>query len=170
MGQIGVEKEGKYFAGFNIVKGIDAKNSITSPVTTPVPTPKPAENFIVSFNTKFNTAKGWYGQTELATTYSTRNQFAPLSTSIIKDNDPFIKARTSSYRDHAAQVGFGKKGKDWDVGASMKWLGAGYNTMGYPFVQNDRLEYTVNTKFNAFKKKTNVVASIGQRFGSYRNR
>jgi hypothetical protein len=49
----------------------------------------------------------------------------------------------------------------------MKWLGAGYNTMGYPFVQNDRLEYTVNTKFNAFKKKANVVASIGQRFGNW---
>jgi len=167
MGQIGLEKEDKYFAGFNIVKGIDDKTSITSPVTTPIATPKPAENFIVSFNTKFTADRGWYGQTELATTYSTRNQFAPSSTSIIKDNDPFIKARTSSYRDHAVQAGFGKKGKDWDIGASMKWLGAGYNTLGYPFVQNDRLEYTVNTRFNAFKKKTNVVASVGRRLGSF---
>src|SRR4029077_14543841 len=74
---------------------------------------------------------------------------------------------TSSYRDHAVQAGFGKKGKDWDLGASMKWLGAGYNTMGYPFVQNDRMEYTVNTLFKIWKKKVNVTASIGQRFGNW---
>lgn len=168
MAQIGLEQEGKYFAGFNIVKAKDVVNSIASPLTLPpFTTPLPAENFIISFNTKFTTAKGWYGQTELATTLSTRDVTAPGPGLLVKDLKPFLKTNTSSYRDHAVQAGFGKKGKDWDIGASMKWLGAGYNTMGYPFVQNDRLEYTFNTKFNAFKKITNVVASIGQRFGSW---
>jgi hypothetical protein len=32
MGQIGLEKEGKYFAGFNIVKGKDDAGSIASPL------------------------------------------------------------------------------------------------------------------------------------------
>lgn len=168
MAQIGMEKEGKYFAGFNIVKGKDVVNSITAPLTLPpFTTPLPASNFIVSFNTKFTTAKGWYGQTELATTLSTRDETMPGPATLVKDLKPFINTNNTSYRDHAIQAGFGKKGKDWDIGASMKWLGAGYNTMGYPFVQNDRMEYTVNTKFNAFKKKTNVVASIGQRFGNW---
>ena len=170
MAQIGLEKDDVYFAGFNIVKSKDHVASITTPLTNPpytVATPKAADNFIVSFNAKFKTKKGWYGQTELATTLSTRDVTAVAPSTLVKDLKPFLKTNVSSYRDHAVQAGFGKKGKDWDIGASMKWLGAGYNTMGYPFVQNDRLEYTVNTKFTAFKKKTNVVASIGQRFGNW---
>jgi hypothetical protein len=170
MAQIGLEKEGVYFAGFNVVQSKDHKGSITNPLSIPtytVATDKPQENFIVSFNTKFTTTKGWYGQTELATTLSTRNAALPGPSTLVKDFKPFLNTNNTSYRDHAMQAGFGKKGKDWDIGASMKWLGAGYNTMGYPFVQNDRMEYTINTKFTAFKKKTNVVANIGQRFGNW---
>jgi hypothetical protein len=63
-------------------------------------------------------------------------------------------------------AGFGKKGKNWDLGISSKWLGAGYYSMGYPFVQNDRIDYTLNTRINAFKNKMNLTASVGQRIGN----
>ena len=167
MGQIGLEKEGSYFAGFNLVKSKDDSVSIASPLTGSTPTPNPAENFIVSFVTKFKTEKGWYGQTEFGTTFSSRDLSAPAPNPLLKDFKPFISSNISSYRDHAAQAGFGKKGKDWDIGLSTKWLGAGYFSMGYPFTQSDRLEYTLNTRFNAWKKKINVVASIGQRIGHW---
>ena len=72
MAQIGLEKEGKYFAGFNIVKGKDDASSIAAPLTF-ISTLPPAENLIISFATKFATKKGWYGQTEWATTISTRD-------------------------------------------------------------------------------------------------
>lgn len=162
--QIALENEGKYFAGFNLVKGKDDVNSIAAPLPT---TAKAAENLIISFAAKFNTAKGWYGQTELASTISTRDITAAAPGTLVKDAKPFMNTNSSSYRDHALQAGFGKKGKNWDVGASMKFLGAGYNTMGYPFTQNDRLEYLLNTKFNMAKNKVNVVAGIGQRFGNW---
>lgn len=164
MAQIGLEKEDLYFAGFNIVKGKDEQSSIIAPTTT---TPNPADNFIVSFASKFKTKKGWYGNAEMGTTFFTKNLNDPYSTTLLQDNQPFIKSHTSTYRDHAMQFAFGKKSKDLDLGASMKWLGAGYNTMGYPFVQNDRLEYLLNTRFNALKRKINVVASVGQRFGNW---
>ena len=163
MGQIGFEQEDKYFVGFNMVKGHDDFNSILAPIAA---TPNAAENFIVSFNAKIKNAKGWYGQTEIATTHSTKNTQA-TGISLIPDYKPFMKTNVSSFRDHALQGGFGRKIKDWELGASMKWLGAGYRSMGYPFIQNDRLEYAVNTRFNAFKKKTNVVANLGQRFGNW---
>ncbi len=163
MGQIGFEQEDKYFVGFNLVKGHDNFNSILAPIAA---TPNAAENFIVSFNAKIKNARGWYGQTEIATTHSTKNTQA-TGISLISDYKPFMKTNISSFRDHALQGGFGRKIKDWELGASMKWLGAGYKSMGYPFIQNDRLEYAVNTRFNAFKKKTNVVANLGQRFGNW---
>ena len=170
MAQIGLEKEGVYFAGFNIVKGKDVVSSIATPISMPtysVNTPKPEENVIVSFAANFKTAKGWFGQTELATTYTTRDKTAAPPNPLVKDFKPLLNTNSSSYHDHAIQAGFGKKSKNWELGGSMKWLGAGYNTMGYPFVQNDRLEYTVNTKFNAWKNKVNFVGSIGQRFGNW---
>ena len=170
MGQIGLEKEGVYFAGFNIVKGKDVVSSIATPISMPtysVATAKPEENVIVSFAANFKTPKGWFGQTELASTYTTRDETATPPSPLVKDFKPLLNTNMSSYHDHAIQAGFGKKNKNWELGASMKWLGAGYNTMGYPFVQNDRLEYTGNTKFNAFKSKVNFVGSIGQRFGNW---
>jgi hypothetical protein len=168
MGQVGLEKEGKYFAGFNIVKSKDDPASI-DPYTGIPATPDPAENFIVSFVAKINTDKGWYGQTEIGTTITSRNMEAGNTGSFIKNFKPFITTNLSSFRDHAFIAGFGKKGKNWDVGLSTKWLGAGYYSMGYPFTQNDRLEYTVNTRFNAWKNKMNFVANIGQRFGNRSN-
>jgi hypothetical protein len=169
MGQIGFEKDDRYFAGFNLVKSRDDAGSITNPLTGIPSTPKPAENFIVSFVTKFNTEKGWYGQTELGTTISSRDITALGPNPLVNDFKPFISTNLSSFRDHAAQAGFGKKGKDWDVGVSTKWLGAGYYTMGYSFIQNDRLEYSLNTRFNTWKKKMNIVANLGQRFGNWSN-
>jgi hypothetical protein len=167
MGQIGLEKEDKYFAGFNLVKSRDDAGSITTPLTGIPSTPKPAENFIVSFVTRFKTEKGWYGQTEFGTTVSSKDITALGPNPLVKDFKPFISSNLSSFRDHAAQAGFGKKGKDWDIGVSTKWLGAGYYTMGYSFVQNDRLEYSVNTRFNTWKNKMNIVANLGQRFGNW---
>lgn len=166
MGQVGFEREGKYFAGFNLVRGRDDENSIANPLTTTPATPNPAENFIVSFVTKLNTEKGWYMQAEIGTTFATRDILLTALNPWLKDFKPWFDGNISSFRDHAMQAGFGKKGKDWDIGVSTKWLGAGYYSMGYPYTQNDRLEYTFNTRFFAWKKKLNVVANIGQRFGN----
>ena len=166
MAQIGLEKPGKYFTGFNIVRGVDDTTSIVSPLTAIPATPKPQENFIVSFVTNFKTGKGWYGQTEIGTTIATRDISVNVANPMLKDFKPFITTNLSSFRDHAMTAAFGKKGKDFDIGINTKWLGAGYYSMGYPFVQNDRLDVSVKTRFNAWKEKINVVASIGHRTGN----
>lgn len=164
--QIGLESKEKYFTGFNIIKAIDDSASIITPLTSIPSTPKPEENFIISFVAKFKSQKGWYGQTELGTTISSHDVRALAPNPLLNDFNPFIKTNLSSFRDHALTASFGKKGKDWDIGFTTKWLGAGYFSMGYPFVQNDRFDYMLNTRFNAWKNKINVVASIGQRFGN----
>jgi hypothetical protein len=167
MAQIGLGKDGKYFTGFNIVRGIDDSTSVVAPmVSDSVSTAKPQENFIVSFVANFKSAKGWYGQTEIGTTIATRDLLLPGSNTFIKNLYPFITTNLSSYRDHAMAAAFGRKSKYWDAGIGVKWIGAGYYSMGYPFMQNDKLDYTINTRINAFKNKLNFVASIGQRLGN----
>ena len=163
MAQMGLEKEGKYFAGFNIVKSVDKTGSVTSPPLFPI---QPQENMVVSFLANVNTEKGWRYHVELGQSFFTRNLNAPLSISPVQDFKPFINSHTSTGKDNAVMLGIDKKGKDWEIGTKFNYYGAGYYTAGYPYMNNDKMEYLVSTRFNAWKKKMNVVGSIGERFGN----
>ena len=168
MAQLGLEKEGKYFAGFNFVKSKDKASSVNP---TPLPTfpfaTQPGDNMVVSFLAKTSTVKGWNYNIEVGQSFYTPNQNAAAVISPFKDFKPFINQNISTYRDNAVVTGITKKGKDWEVGGKLSYYGGGYYTAGYSFMGNNRFDYTVNAKFNAFKKKTNVVAAIGQRFSNW---
>ena len=167
LAQIGMEKEDKYFVGFNFAKSKDKRSSVSS---FPLPLPSgidPEENMVVTFNAKTSTAKGWNYNVEFGQSFLTTNLNAAAWATPYKDFKPFIDQNASTIRDNAFTAGITKKGKDWEVGAKLGYYGAGYFTAAYPFHTNDRLDYTVNTKFNAWKNKMNVVASVGQRFGNW---
>ena len=85
----------------------------------------------------------------------------------VKNFEPFIKTNISSFKDNAVQLSVTKQKNNYEVGVSGKWLGAGYSTMGYPFIQNDRLEYSLNTRITGWKNKLTFNANIGQRFGNW---
>ncbi len=163
MAQVGMEKEGKYFVGFNLVKATDKINSLTS---IPLPPIEPQQNVIVSFVAKATTGDGWNYYFEVGQSYHTTDLNTPLSNVAVPDFKPFLRARTATNKDNALMLGIAKKGSDWEIGGKFNYYGAGYFTAGYPFMNNDRMEYLANTRFNAWKKKINVVASIGQRFGN----
>lgn len=163
MGQVGMESEGKYFVGFNFVHSGDERGSVTSPPLSPI---DPMANMVVTFLATATTADGWNYHVELGQSFHTRNLNAPLATAPQEDLQPFITDHTSTDKDNAVMLGIDKKGKDWDIGAKLNYYGAGYYTAGYQFMGNDRIEYLGNTRFNAWKKKINVVASIGERYGN----
>jgi hypothetical protein len=155
---IGKASEGKYEATLNFVKAKDDTNSITSPP----PLIKPQEGFTVSVVGKAYIGKQWYANFEGARSFYTKDLLQPLADSV-DSFKPFIEAHTSTVRDFAADAGFGRKSKNMDIGVKLKFIGAGFQTPGYPFMMPDRLDYTLNTRFNAWKNKMNVVASVGQR-------
>jgi hypothetical protein len=163
MTQLGIEKEGVYFAGFNVVKSKDQINSLTS---FPLPPNNPQENFVVSFLSNVTTEDGWTYHLELGQSFYTKDVNAPLSLTPINDLKPFITSNTSTGKDNAVMLGVDKKGKDWLIGAKFNYYGAGYYTAGYQFMANDKMEFLANTRFNAWKNKINVVASFGERLGN----
>ena len=171
MAQLGLEKDDKYFVGFNFVKSKDKKNSVAVTPLPPLPPSltgiDPQENMVVSFLAKTTIAKGWNYNIEVGQSFLTRNQNAATWLTPYKDFKPFIDQNISTIRDNAIITGLTKKGKDWEIGGKLSYYGANYYTAGFPFMSNDRLEYNINTKFNAWKKKTNVIAAIGQRFGNW---
>jgi hypothetical protein len=163
MFSLGKAREGKYEMAFNFVKAKDDSNSVT---TRPI-TIKPQEGFTTSFVGKAFFKGGFYVNAEGAQSYYTKNILLPEDTSR-PSFKPFIKAHTSTVKDYAADLGIGKKSKNFDIGAKLKYIGAGFQTPGYPFMLPDRFDYTLNTRFNAWKDSTggykmNVVASAGQR-------
>ncbi len=164
MFQLGKEEEGKYNLAFNFAKGKDVPASSAPPPLTV----KPQEGFVLSLVTDVFFNQGWYVKAEGAQSIFTKDLTTPLTT-LIKSFKPFIDAHTSTVKDYAGQASIGKKSKDLDISVTTKYLGAGFQTTGYPYQQPDRLDYTLNTRFNAMKNKMNVVASVGQRVNNVSN-
>ena len=163
MVSLGKAREGKYELAFNFVK---AKDDINSVDTVPANV-KPQEGFTMSFAGKAFFNKGWYVSGEGAQSLYTKNLLLPEDTSK-PSFKPFITGHTSTVKDYAADFSAGKRSQNFDIGVKLKYIGAGFQTPGYPFMQPDRFDYTLNTKFNAIKDKNgaykmNVVASVGQR-------
>lgn len=165
MAQIGKEKEGKYKFALTAAKGRDSYGSISSPP----PLIAPQEGFVTSFLSNTYLPKGFFIELESAQSiYSTDTNSAPTPPMGVDSFEPFFKSDAATVRDYAATLAFGKKSKNFDIGFKGKFLGAGFYTTGYPFQQNDKLDLTVNTRFNAWKDKNkaykmNIVASIGER-------
>ena len=141
-------KEEKYEVAWNFVKANDDSNS----VSTPPATIKPQEGFTMSLVAKTFFNKGWYVKMEGAQSIYTKNTLLPLD-SAKASFEPFIKGHISTVRDYAGDAGFGKRSKNFDIGLKLKYIGAGFQTPGYPFMLPDRFDYTLNTRFNAWKNK-----------------
>ena len=162
--QLGYEKEGKFLIAVNVAKGKDVLSSSTPPPVTV----RPQEGFVMSLVTDIHFKKGWYIKAEGARSIFTKDLATALSPAA-KSFKPFIDGRTSTVTDYAVQAGVGKKSTNFDIGITTKYLGAGFQTTGYPYQQPDRWDYTINTRFNAWKNKINVVASIGRRINNVSN-
>jgi len=166
MFQIGTEVEGNHKVAFNFSKAKDEINSISPPPTTVLP----QEGFTMSFTLDKFFDKGWYFNLEAAQSFFTKDLNAPLlPLSPNLSFKPFISARTSTTKDYAGQFSVGKKSTNFDISYATKYIGAGYQTTGFPFMQADHWDYTINTRFNAWQNKMNVTASIGQRVNNLSN-
>lgn len=164
MFQFGKEREGKYLLAFNIAKGKDVPASAAPPPLTI----RPQEGFVMSLQGELYLNKGWYVKAEGARSIFTSDLSTALDSSK-QSFKPFINGHTSTVTDYAAQGSIGKKSKDLDISISTKYLGAGFQTTGYPYQQPDRLDYVINTRFNAWQHKINVVASLGDRVNNVSN-
>lgn len=166
MFQLGNEIEGNYKAAFNFSKAKDDISSVTSPPLTILP----QEGFTMSLVIDKYFKKGWFFNLEAAQSWFTKDVNQPLNLlTELTTFKPFIEGRTSTNKDYAGTFLVGKKSTNLDLSYSLKYIGAGFQTMGYPFMQSDHLDNTINTRFNAFKNKVNVTASIGQRINNVSN-
>jgi hypothetical protein len=131
MFSIGKEKEGNYLLTFNFAKGKDIIGSVGIPPLLPI---KPQEGFTLSMQVNKDFKKGWYVKSEGANSIFTTDETAAVDPTK-KGFKPFIEARTSTTSDYAANLSFGKKSTNFDIGLSGKYVGAGFQLPGYPYNQ-----------------------------------
>jgi hypothetical protein len=156
--QIGMEKENSYALLMNFAYGKDDINSIA----TPPPGLTAQEGFTMSVVGKMHIKGGWYFATEAAQSLYTKDLSLPVPINALQIK-PIFYGNTSSTKDFALEGSLGRKTTNFDIGFKAAYFGAGFQTIGYPFLQPDRVDYTVNTRINAFKKTTNIVANMGVR-------
>ncbi len=169
MFSLGRAKEGKYELALNFVKAKDDTTTLVAPVSGI----KPQEGFTMSIVSKAWFKGGWYYSAEAAQSIYTKNLLLPLD-STKASFKPFIDGHASTVKDVAADASFGRKSKNFDLGLRLKYLGAGFQTPGYPFMLPDRFDYMLTTRINAWKSKEgsykmNIVASGGQRVNNVSN-
>lgn len=166
---IGKAQEDRYELSMNFVKSNDDSTSANPrPLTI-----KPQEGFTTSVSAKVMLKGGWYAKTEGAQSIYTKDVLLPLDSTKAAFL-PFIDGHASTVRDFAGDAAVGRKSKNFDIGIKLKYIGAGFQTPGYPFMLPDRFDYTLNTRFNAWKNKAggykmNVTASAGQRVNNVSN-
>ena len=168
MVQVGNELEGKYLFAVNLAKGKDVPASSAPPPTTI----KPQEGVVISVLGNVYVDKIYF-KGEAAQSTFTKDVTTPTTT-LLRGLKPFIEPHTSSLTDFAGQLSVGRKSTNFDIGLMLKYIGAGFQTTGYPYLQPDRFDYTLNTRFNAWKNKAggykmNVVASAGRRVNNLKN-
>lgn len=164
--QLGIKKENKYNIAFTLANGKDHPGSMGSP---PPGTVKPQEGVVASVMGDLFFSKGWYFRSELAKSFFTRDMTQPFSTGMDNSFKPFLTGRTSTSADLAANISAGKKSQNFEIGYVSKYVGSGFQTTGYPYLQADIWDNTVNTRFNAWKQKMNIAVNIGQRVNNLSN-
>ncbi|MEP7318923.1 MAG: hypothetical protein ABI921_09270 [Panacibacter sp.] len=165
MFQLGTEVEGNHKATFNFSAAKDVINSVTSfPLLV-----KPQEGFNMSLTVDKYFKEGWFINMEAANSYFTQDLTQPFVLGGNGSFKPFITARVSTTHDLAGQMNVGKKSKNFDISYATKYIGAGYQTTGFAYMQPDHWDNTLNTRFNAWKNKINVTASIGERINNLSN-
>jgi hypothetical protein len=158
MFQVGKEREGSYAVLFNLAKGKDRINS----VNPSLPGITGEEGFAGSMVVNVFKRK-WFWRSELAKSYFTKDVSQPKTTAFNNSFKPFIDGRNSTMQDWAGNATIGRKSEYFDISYSTKYVGAGFQTTGYPYLQQDKWDNTLNTRITALKNKMNIVTSAGER-------
>ncbi|MFZ4798049.1 MAG: hypothetical protein ACOYMA_11175 [Bacteroidia bacterium] len=127
------------------------------------------ENVVISVDQMYWIAKRIFFKLETAiSAFSPDLKDASLESDSFKLNVPsfltslYTPRYTSNYG-VAGSSGIGYVAKKWSIRGKMRLFSPDYKTLSYPFLQNDRLEWTIEPKFSLFKSRINIDGSYGKR-------
>lgn len=157
--KIGVGTEDGTFVDLNVVRTRDDPASITRQPGGV----SPEEGVLVSTNARIAITDAMYITAEAGTCVFTRDMAASDLSSADNTLNHIIRQRISTRSDYAGTVAFSVTRENWGIKAASKYIGAGYVPLGYPYMQSDRLEFTLSPRVGLLDHALNISGSIGSR-------
>jgi hypothetical protein len=142
---------------------IDDVNSLkVAPVNT-----LPANGLMLSLDYKVLLPKKFYVKGEIAGSLFSRDiRSRKVTDAAVPVPDDIFISRESTRSDGATMLTLGKDGREFGIKATGKYIGDGFVPLGYPFMQTDRLEVTIDPHFSLFKHKLNITGGGGERINN----
>ena len=141
----------------------DDTNSIkTKPVNT-----LPQKGVLSSIDYKLKIGKKYTLKGEVAGSAFTRDiRSKSLTIPSIDIPAGIFKIQESSRFDYATVLSISKEGKIFNLKLTGKYIGDGFVPLGFPFMQTDRLEVSIDPGINLLKNKIQFSSSIGTRYNN----
>lgn len=158
--KLGVGYGNSYF-GINTAKVEDVVSSVDSVTRLP----HPQEGALATLEAAFEFSQHVKAKAEAGASAFTKNTFDDKveDTKISNFPEYLFTARQSSRLDYASTFSIEANYKNWGLALRRKKLGAGFEPLGFGFVETDVLDYTASPRLQLFQNKFLLHATIGQR-------
>ena len=152
------KKEGKHLY-ISYLKSFDEENSVKNQLSI-----APEENVVLVLDGRWDFGKDLYVEAEYAKSVYTANS-AGESTGRIEGQflSRLISINSSSRLGDALKGSIGLNKNNYKLKLTTEYLTPGFVTLGFPFMQSDRLDITLNPQVSLLNKKLNIGGSVGRR-------
>ncbi|MFA6483118.1 MAG: hypothetical protein WCW62_11105 [Bacteroidales bacterium] len=164
-GKIGIGKEEATHLYFiTTLMADDTTSLVKRPVSA-----MPKNGLLAALDYRIKIGKQIYLKGEFAGSAYTRDS----RSKVISDNQIPINLPPSIFRfqessrfDYAGALTIAKDGKIFGIKLTGKYIGDGFVPLGYPFMQSDKLDVTINPRFNLFNSNFQLSGSFGKRINN----
>lgn len=153
------------FIHLNLVR---AKDSPSSVVRVPEGV-KPQEGLVFSTNFRVAVTDAFSVTGEAAGSAFTRDMSADDVTSDSPVPSSLFRQRVSTRTDYAGSLALEYAESLWGIKLSSRYIGAGYATLAFPYLQPDRLDFQLAPRIKLFDRMLNLSGSVGQRVNNLSN-
>ncbi|MEO5929583.1 MAG: hypothetical protein ABIR47_06600 [Candidatus Kapaibacterium sp.] len=125
--------------------------------------PTPQEGFVATLSARIPIAEGLNVAAEAGAGLFTRDMYSADIGERAATLNTLVRQRISSRADGAGKISMALKKESWGVDVTALYIGPGYVTLGYPYMQADRLEFTVAPTALLFDSVLTVTGTFGHR-------
>ena len=156
MGRVAYAPDGGQI-GINLVRVRDDAGSLSEPGPA-----MPAESFTATLDASA-TIGPVVARGEFAGSLFTRNMLASKIDGAPDELNALVRQRLSSRADIAGTLSLGIERDEWGATLSGEYIGAGYRTLAYPWMESDRLDVTLASRATLLDNALDLAGTIGFR-------
>jgi hypothetical protein len=125
--------------------------------------PLPEESLTATLNVRVPIADGLRVRGEVGGSLFTRDMTADKIAEPISAIEPLMAQHLSTRADVAGKAAIDVKQQSWGVSLSSTYIGVGYRTLAYPWMQADRLDVTIAPHVELLDDNLSLSGSFGWR-------